>query len=191
MKFQDSKLAHKYLDGLKGIEIGASAHNPFNLPNCVYISNNIDPNNIHHQEELNLCGEIQRVNIVAEGNQLPLKNNSVDYVLSSHVIEHIYDVIGTLKEWWRVMKLGGYLFNVVPHKERTFDKDRNRTTVEELIERRSGIRINNGPSDQHHSVWITLDFIELCNYLNFPIVEILEIDDKVGNGFTIVCKKEY
>ena len=31
MKFKDSQLAHKYLDGLKGLEIGGSAHNPFNL----------------------------------------------------------------------------------------------------------------------------------------------------------------
>ena len=31
MKFRDSELAHKLLDGLKGIEIGAAAHNPFNI----------------------------------------------------------------------------------------------------------------------------------------------------------------
>ena len=31
MKFRESAIAHKYLDGLKGIEIGGSAHNPFGL----------------------------------------------------------------------------------------------------------------------------------------------------------------
>jgi hypothetical protein len=31
MKFMESKLAHQYLDGLKGIEIGGSAHNSFGL----------------------------------------------------------------------------------------------------------------------------------------------------------------
>ncbi len=190
MRFQDSKLAHKYLDGLFGVEIGASAHNPFNLKNCIYISNNTDPNNIHHKEEMNLCGEIQKVDILAEGRFLPFKNNSLNYILSSHVIEHIYDVIGTLKEWWRVIKVGGYLFNVVPHKERTFDKDRFRTSLRELIDRYENKLVNNGPSDQHHSVWIISDFIEICNYLQFPIIEVLDIDDKVGNGFTIVCKRD-
>ena len=29
--FPNSELAHKYLDGLEGIEIGGSAHNPFGL----------------------------------------------------------------------------------------------------------------------------------------------------------------
>lgn len=31
MKFQESALAHKLLDGLNGIEIGGSAHNSFGL----------------------------------------------------------------------------------------------------------------------------------------------------------------
>lgn len=188
MKFQDSKLAHRYLDGLRGIEVGASAHNPFNLT-CYYVSNNVDPNNIHHQEEMNLCGEIQKVDVIAEGHQLPFKNESVDFVLSSHVIEHIWDVLGALKEWWRVIKVGGYLFNVVPHKERTFDKDRPRTPLQELIDRNEGRFPNPGPADQHHSVWITADFFEICQHLGFKIIEHLEVDDKVGNGFTIVCKK--
>lgn len=189
MKFIDSQLAHRYLDGLKGAEIGASAHNPFNLASCIYVSNNADPNNIHHQEELRLCGEIQRPTVIAEGHQLPFLDQSLDYVLSSHVIEHIYDVIGALEEWWRVIKIGGYLFNVVPHKERTFDKDRPRTPLNELIARHVGLLPNTGPADQHHSVWITQDFIEICSYLGFPIIQILEVDDKVGNGFTMVCRK--
>lgn len=190
MKFQDSQLAHRYLDGLRGIEVGASSHNPFNLNGCIFISNNNDPNNIHHQEELRLCGEMQKIDVLAEGNVLPFKNECLDYVLSSHVIEHIYDTIGTLKEWWRVLKVGGYLYNVVPHKERTFDKDRDRTTLQELIGRHDGTIPNAmGLADYHHSVWITQDFIEICNYLQYPIIEVLEVDDKVGNGFTIVCKK--
>jgi hypothetical protein len=31
MKFREHALAHKFLDGLKGLEIGAAAHNPFGL----------------------------------------------------------------------------------------------------------------------------------------------------------------
>jgi hypothetical protein len=31
MKFSESDIAHQYLDGLKGIEIGGAAHNPFGL----------------------------------------------------------------------------------------------------------------------------------------------------------------
>ena len=31
MKFKEHILAHKFLDGLQGLEIGAAAHNPFGL----------------------------------------------------------------------------------------------------------------------------------------------------------------
>ena len=35
MKFKESKLAHKHLDGKWGIEVGQSAHNPFGLAHCL------------------------------------------------------------------------------------------------------------------------------------------------------------
>ena len=34
IKFAESKLAHQFLDGLTGLEIGGSAHNPFGLKNA-------------------------------------------------------------------------------------------------------------------------------------------------------------
>ena len=39
MIFKDSKLAHKYLDGLKRIEIGGSAHNPYNVDTIALFAN--------------------------------------------------------------------------------------------------------------------------------------------------------
>ncbi len=44
--------------------------------------------------------------------------------------------------------------------------------------------------DHHHwSVWRTGDFVELVKALRFDIVETLDVDDKVGNGFTVVIRK--
>uniref|UniRef100_A0A915EMU7 Methyltransferase type 11 domain-containing protein n=1 Tax=Ditylenchus dipsaci TaxID=166011 RepID=A0A915EMU7_9BILA len=84
---------------------------------------------------IEIGGTFKKVDIIASGDKLPFPNCSQDYVLSSHVIEHFYDPIKTIKEWLRVVKPGGYVFIVVPHKERTFDVARNRTTLAELIER--------------------------------------------------------
>src|SRR5579862_8653634 len=133
MKFKESALAHQLLDGLEGIEIGGSAHNSFGLK-----TRNVDFTDeltSFKQEEIKLCGEALPVDIVSPGDKLPLEDNSVDFVVSSHVIEHFPDPIKALREWHRVVKPGGYLFVKAPHKERTFDKDRARTTLAELIER--------------------------------------------------------
>lgn len=132
MKFRESKLAHKYLDGLVGLEIGGSAHNPFGL-NTKNVDYTADLDTVFKQEEIKLCGEALKVDIVAPGDQLPVPDNSQDFVISSHVIEHFFDPIKALKEWLRVVKPGGYIFVIGPHKERTFDKERSRTSLRELL----------------------------------------------------------
>lgn len=42
--------------------------------------------------------------------------HSMDFVFSSHLLEHIVDTASALKEWWRVIKPGGYLVLYLPHK---------------------------------------------------------------------------
>ena len=95
MKFKESALAHQLLDGLEGLEIGGSAHNSFGLK-----TRNVDNTNeltCFKQEEIKLCGESLPVDIVSPGDQLPLEDNSVDFVVSSHVIEHFPDPIKALQ----------------------------------------------------------------------------------------------
>jgi SAM-dependent methyltransferase len=184
----ESHFAHKLLDGLKGIEIGASAQNPFGL-NTQNVDYSSDYNTVYKQEELMSTGTYAKVDIVASGDQLPLPDNSVDYVISSHVIEHFYDPIKAVKEWMRVVVPNGYIYIIAPHKERTFDRDRPRTTLAELIDRHEH---PNPPVPDHHghySVWITEDFLELCRHYNWKVMAYQDVDDKVGNGFTIVIQK--
>ena len=187
MKFKESALAHQLLDGLEGLEIGGSAHNSFGLK-----TRNVDFTNeltSFKQEEIKLCGEALPVDIVSPGDQLPLDDNSVDFVISSHVIEHFPDPIRALKEWYRVVKPGGYLYIIAPHKERTFDKERNRSTLAELIERHETGNYPD-PNVDHCSVWITEDFVELIHWLGWNILHVQDTDDKVGNGFTVVVGVE-
>lgn len=44
-------------------------------------------------------------------------SHSADFVFSSHLLEHIQDYKSALKEWWRVIKIGGYLCLYLPHKD--------------------------------------------------------------------------
>lgn len=41
----------------------------------------------------------------------------MDFVFSSHTLEDIVDTISTLKEWWRLLRVGGYLVLYLPHKD--------------------------------------------------------------------------
>ena len=44
--------------------------------------------------------------------------------------------------------------------------------------------------DHHHwSVWDLESFLELCAAAGFKVIDSLDTDDKVGNGFIVVIKK--
>lgn len=186
-KFPESRLAHKYLDDLSGLEIGGSAHNPFGLK-----TRNVDftdsMETTFKKQEKELCGEAMPVDIMASGDNLPVPDESQDFVISSHVLEHFPDPIKALKEWHRVIKKGGYIFMIVPHKERTFDKHKKRTRLQELIDCHKGLA-KAKDSLGHYSFWITEDLVELMDYLGWKIVEAWDVDDKAGNGFIIVIQK--
>ena len=44
-------------------------------------------------------------------------DESMDFVFSSHALEDLPDTKSVLKEWWRVLKNGGYLVLYLPHKD--------------------------------------------------------------------------
>lgn len=188
--YPESALAHRYLDGLRGIEIGAGAFNPFGLDTLNVNHAGDDAAHYDYKRyEMNLTGKTAGVDVVALGDRLPFADGSWDFVLTSHVIEHFYDPMQALREWYRVVRPGGYVFLMVPHKERvSHDKDRPRTTLAELIARHAEGK-SNVPSEEHLCFWITGDFVELCEYLKLPVVEVQDPDDKVGSGFTVVIRK--
>jgi hypothetical protein len=51
-----------------------------------------------------------------DGLRLPFPACSQDAVHSSHCLEHVADPVLALKEWFRVVKIGGYLIITVPHQ---------------------------------------------------------------------------
>lgn len=185
-----SPLASRLLAGLRGIEIGGAAHNPFGLAHCWNVDWTADPsqNPVPAQEQRRLGFEPLRVDVAAVAGLLPFRDQSLDYVLSSHVLEHIWDPIGALKEWIRVLRPTGIIFAIIPHRDRAgLDALRPRTTLEELKARHEGrIPIPEDPHGPHHSVWVTYDVCSLYDLLDIQLVIALDRDDKVGNGFCVV-----
>jgi len=183
---QESRLAHQYLDGLIGIEIGGNAYNVFGLATRnVDFTGSLDT--IFKREEIRRMGRALPVDIVALADELPLADNSVDFVLTSHVIEHLWNPIEALREWWRVVRPGGFCFTIIPHPDRTFDRGKPITTLAEL-QRRTG---RPDPPQGHVNVFRPEMIAEVFRAAGgYRILEMQDPDDKVGNGFTVVAVVE-
>lgn len=198
-KSPTSKLANKFLSGLKGIEMGASAHNPFGLDTInVDFTDRTDTSWV--KEQIENCGEAAKVDVVADGTKLPFYDGQWDFVVSSHCLEHNWDTLGALKEWIRVVKPGGFVFTIFPNPEKTFDKGRPRTKLTELIARHNGSWPRPNMEGLvatihtwvlfHHTVWDLVDALECASYIGgTEMVYAIAEDDKVGNGFVFVLKK--
>lgn len=51
-----------------------------------------------------------------DGRHIPVPDAHYDWLYSSHVLEHIQDADEALQEWFRVVKVGGHIIIIVPHK---------------------------------------------------------------------------
>jgi SAM-dependent methyltransferase len=51
-----------------------------------------------------------------DGKSFPFSDKSLDAIYSSHCYEHIPDYREVLRDWYRLLKVGGFLIIVVPHQ---------------------------------------------------------------------------
>ena len=88
------------------------------------------------------------------------------------------------------------MFAIVPHKDRTSDKDKQRTALADVVGRHGCVRTGPDVPDMHYNIWIPEDLLELIEYLNheemvnWRVVAVEDRDSNVGNGFTVVCRKQ-
>lgn len=131
----------------RGIEIGgpSSIFNDYNLLPIYATINNLD--NCNFQNNTLWNSDLQEgyfykyhpsktdgYQFIQDSVDLNLiKSNSYDFLLSSHVLEHIANPIKALYEWIRILKENGSLILLVPHKDGTFDHQRPTTTLNHLI----------------------------------------------------------
>lgn len=56
--------------------------------------------------------------LVMDCTRLPMFcDGAFDYVFSSHLLEHVVDYAATVREWFRLVKVGGYLILYLPHRD--------------------------------------------------------------------------
>lgn len=92
----------------QGLDLGCGPHKAF--PHFTGVDN---------LKDVALFGISMRPDRVVESCERleGFENDSQDFVFSSHLLEHIEDYAGALKEWWRVIKPGGHLVLYLPHKD--------------------------------------------------------------------------
>lgn len=70
---------------------------------------------------------------VAEAGDLSsIQDGTYDFVLASHVLEHLANPLRGLQEWRRVLRPGGAMLVIVPDRRGTFDHRRTPTSFEHL-----------------------------------------------------------
>jgi predicted SAM-dependent methyltransferase len=151
-------LARRYLSG-DGIEVGALTL-PLRVPPGVrvrYVDRasredlirlegpaltraGVDPRRIHP------------VDVVEDAAQLGVfADASLDFVVANHVYEHVEDPIEGLRNAVRVLRAGGVLFLTLPDPRHTFDRLRERTSVEHALrDHREGPHASR---EQHYLEW--------------------------------------
>lgn len=136
MKTVRADVAARFLDG-DGIEIGA-LDLPLPMPRCarVHYVDYLDADGLEsaYRQQLRKGLALVRPDVVDDGARLVrFADESLDFVVANHMLEHVEDPIAALSHQLRVLRPGGVLYLALPHARRTFDVTRRLTSVEHLV----------------------------------------------------------
>lgn len=202
-------LAKKYCQG-QGIELGAAAHNSFGLAGCLNVApcdgfsflhpRDMEDYQQYYVEQMKVSGEVARVDMLGDFQCIHADDASVDYLVSSHVIEHVPNLIAAYVEALRVLRNGGVFFCIFPKRiAAETDRARPLSTLTQMIESyEKKVDMNtvaDGEWRGHYQVFSLQSMIRAVNYVNtaglgsWYIECVEETDSKVGNGHTVVLRK--
>lgn len=126
---------HAYLlcRGL-GLEVGA-LHDPFELDATVLRLDHLGTKDLKARYAGSKRGPfVKSVDLIAAAPPYSFLDDDVfDFVVSSHVLEHMPNPGLALAEWLRVTRPGGVVYSVIPNKNRTFDRRRATTPVDTIM----------------------------------------------------------
>jgi SAM-dependent methyltransferase len=210
MKVQGMALASKYCQGA-GLEVGAAAHNAFYLPNCLNLGPSDGESYLYPQdlqdyghykkEQANYNVESAKVDALGDFLAIPFPDATFDYLINSHVIEHVPNMFAAYVESSRVVKDGGVFFCIFPKRNaEPTDRPRALTTLEQMIDAYEK-RVDMNTVDLatwrcHYLVFSLQSMLRAVNLMNsvglghWLIECVEETDSKVGNGHTVVLRKQ-
>jgi SAM-dependent methyltransferase len=132
LRWIENKALGRHLRG-KGVEIGA-LWRKFPAPAKAIVSYVDRSDSPKLQGEYPGLDKLIRPDVVADASQLPFSDGSLNFVIASHVLEHMPFPLAALRSWYAVLSSGGVLILKIPDKRYTFDVKRARTSLQHLIE---------------------------------------------------------
>src|SRR3954464_14570380 len=149
------RLAKRFLRG-EGLEIGA-LHFPLGLPRHAHARyvDRMGVEDLRREYPDLRARPLVDVDVLDDGEKLTtIPDESADFLIANHFIEHTEDPIATLRAHARVLKPGGVLYMAVPDKRSTFDIDRPITPLEHMVTDHE-----HGPQTSrkaHYEEWVRL-----------------------------------
>lgn len=177
VKFFGCKLNNhnKYIDKIKnkdGLEIGGPS---FFFRNFLKVYKNINSlDNINFKSKTIWRNNKNKTSFVWNSNKNPgkemiscstnisfINNESYDFILSSHQLEHVANPIKALFEFKRILKKKGILILVLPNFKYNFDHKREITTFNHIL---NDFESNTGEDDKTHLE----EVLSLTDFKNNP-----------------------
>jgi SAM-dependent methyltransferase len=132
LRWIENRCLARHLHG-RGIEIGALWRR-FPIPRKarVWYIDRSTPDGLK-QLYPEVTAKIVRPDLLAEAAQLPFAPASLDFIIASHVFEHLPFPLMALRGWYEALAPGGVLLLKVPDKRYTFDFRRSRTPLAHIL----------------------------------------------------------
>lgn len=127
-------IARRYLAG-SGIEIGALG-TPLDLPPNAQVKyvDRMTRADLYNEYEAMANRKLVEPDIIDDGETLEtIPDNSVDFIVANHFLEHCENLLGTLQTHTRKLRKGGRLFYAVPNRDFTFDRNRPTTPFSHIV----------------------------------------------------------
>lgn len=106
-----AKVASEVVEYFNGrcLDLGCGPRKIFPMRDLIGIDNNKDAGLFGIKTNPDMPGDVTNLSMFADG--------TIDTVFSSHTLEHVDDHVAVLREWWRLLKVGGYLVLYLPHAD--------------------------------------------------------------------------
>ncbi len=133
LRWLENKLLARHLRG-RGVEIGALWRKFPVRPRAttIWYVDRTRPD-VLQREYPEVSQKLIFPDVVADAAQLPFRDGSLDFLIASHVLEHMRFPLSALRHWYGALRSGGFLLLKVPDKRFTFDVKRQRTPLQHLI----------------------------------------------------------
>jgi SAM-dependent methyltransferase len=150
LRWLENRILRRHIRGC-GVEIGALWRRfPVPVDARVWYLDRQSTNELRH--DYADVETIVRPDVVADAVDLPFVPLGLNFIIASHVLEHLPFPLVALRCWYDALSSSGVLLLKIPDKRFTFDLPRRRTTLDHLLLETD--HPGNYDNWSHHADWV-------------------------------------